>query len=337
MVGRDEGPPVTNMRKIAKEAGVGIATVSRYINKTGNVSDELKKKIEEAIERENYRPNELARAIFNGNTKMIGLLVPNISNPYFNELALIIEEIVSEAGFSVFLCNTNDDPDKEKHYINVLQGHRVAGIITVRSQCKEEYEMLDIPVVSFESVISDDIVTVATNNYLGGQLALEHLYECGCRKIVHITGPTFSNAINARCQGFLKAAEEKQLSIELIQFETDFQRKMLEANIKALENVEKFDGIFVFNDIAAATVIRYFQLKKVKIPKDVQVIGFDNSYIGEFLYPSLTTIEQSVQDVGKTMAEVIMKLIKNEEVANRNISIEPRLIKRETTRFIEKV
>ncbi|PAE20326.1 LacI family transcriptional regulator [Bacillus sp. 7504-2] len=324
---------MTNMRRIAKEAGVGIATVSRYINNTGYVSDELKKKIEEAIERTNYRPNELARAIFNRNSKIIGLIVPNISNPYFNELALIIEEVVSEAGYSIFLCNTNDELEKERHYINVLQGHRVAGIITVRSRCKEEYTFLGVPVVSFESVISNEIVTVATDNVKGGKLAFNHLYECGCRKIVHVSGPNYSSAITDRCSGFLKEAEKKQITIDLLQFDTDFQRKMLESNIRALEDIEKYDGIFVFNDIAAATVIRYCQFKKVKIPEEVQVIGYDNSYIGEFLYPSLTTIEQSVQEVGITLADVVIRLIRGEEIKERRISIEPKLIKRETTKL----
>ncbi|MDF1508859.1 LacI family DNA-binding transcriptional regulator [Robertmurraya sp. DFI.2.37] len=324
---------MTNMRRIAKEAGVGIATVSRYINNTGYVSDELKKKIEEAIERTNYRPNELARAIFNRNSKIIGLIVPNISNPYFNELALIIEEVVSEAGYSIFLCNTNDELEKERHYINVLQGHRVAGIITVRSRCKEEYTFLGVPVVSFESVISNEIVTVATDNVKGGNLAFNHLYECGCRKIVHVSGPNYSSAITDRCSGFLKEAEKKQITIDLLQFDTDFQRKMLESNIRALEDIEKYDGIFVFNDIAAATVIRYCQFKKVKIPEEVQVIGYDNSYIGEFLYPSLTTIEQSIQEVGITLADVVIRLIRGEEIKERRISIEPKLIKRETTKL----
>lgn len=324
---------MTNMRRIAKEAGVGIATVSRYINNTGYVSDELKKKIEEAIERTNYRPNELARAIFNRNSKIIGLIVPNISNPYFNELALIIEEVVSEAGYSIFLCNTNDELEKERHYINVLQGHRVAGIITVRSRCKEEYTFLGVPVVSFESVISNEIVTVATDNVKGGKLAFNHLYECGCRKIVHVSGPNYSSAITDRCSGFLKEAEKKQITIDLLQFDTDFQRKMLESNIRALEDIEKYDGIFVFNDIAAATVIRYCQFKKVKIPEEVQVIGYDNSYIGEFLYPSLTTIEQSIQEVGITLADVVIRLIRGEEIKERRISIEPKLIKRETTKL----
>lgn len=323
------------MREIAKEAGVGIATVSRYINNTGYVSEEASAKIEKVIEKANYRPNELAKAIFTKNSKIIGLLVPNISNPYFNELALIIEEYASNLGYSLFLCNTNDEPEKERHYINVLHGHRVAGIISVRSLCKEEYYALDIPIVTFEGEISEQIITVSTNNFMGGRLAFEHLFERGCRKLVHIKGPNLSTAINGRYNGFVAAAEEKGLPVDIIQFETDFQRKMLEANIRILENIEVYDGIFVFNDIAAATVIRYFKEKKVSIPEQVQVIGFDNSYIGEFLYPSLTTIEQSVQEVAKVLAETLVSLIKGEKIEQRKIIIKPQLIQRDTTVKLE--
>jgi LacI family transcriptional regulator len=325
---------MANMRQIAKEAGVGIATVSRYINNTGYVSDEVKAKIEKVIEKSNYRPNELARAIFSRHSKIIGLLVPNISNPYFNEMALIIEEYASQFGYSIFLCNTNDDPEKERDYIHMLQGFRVAGMITVRSQCKEEYEAYDIPVVSFESHISEKIITVATNNYTGGRIAFEHLFESGCKKMVHIKGPNFSEAINERSRGFIDSANEKGLSVDLIEFETDFQRKMLEANINTLKDIERYDGIFVFNDIAAATVIRYFQQKNIKIPNEVQVVGFDNSYIGEFLYPALTTIEQSVKDVSQTMVEALIKEINGELVPQRDIIIQPKLIKRDTTKVM---
>jgi LacI family transcriptional regulator len=322
---------MTNMREIAKEAGVGIATVSRYINNTGYVSLESKMKIEKVIKKLNYQPNELARAIFTKNTKTFGLLVPNISNPFFNEMALVIEEHANRLGYTIFLCNTNDDEKKEQDYISVLNGHRVAGIITIRSQCRKEYTDLDIPVVSFENFISEHTVTVSSNNYNGGVLAFNELFESGCKNIAHIKGPEYYEAANERCRGFLAAAREKNLDIDIIQFDTDFQRKMLEAHIKKLQNIEKYDGVFVFNDIAAASVIRYFQKRNIQVPKQVKVIGFDNSYIGEFLYPALTTINQPVDKLGKTLVESLMKLINGEKIEEKKIVIETELIVREST------
>jgi len=323
---------MANIRDIAREAGVGIATVSRYINGTGNVSEKNKTKIEEAIAVFNYKPNELARAIFSKNTKLIGLIVPNISNPYFNELASIIEEYISSKGYSLFLCNANDDVEKEKNYINILHGHRVAGIITVRNQLDIEYISDTIPVVSFEGFISEDIVTLETANYKGGQMAFEHLYENGCKKLLHIQGPNYSNAIYDRMRGFVDSALRKNVSVTTVKFETDFQRNMFEHNSKVLKGVEQYDGIFVFNDIAAAIVIRYCKEQGIVIPRDLQVIGFDNSYIGEFLYPSLTTIEQSVYEVGKILSETLIQIIDGLEIKGKKIIIEPKLIIRESTK-----
>ncbi|MBF8984253.1 LacI family DNA-binding transcriptional regulator [Lutibacter sp. B2] len=322
---------MANIRDIAKEAGVGIATVSRYLNDTGYVSDEVKVKIQKVIEELNYKPNALARAIFTKNSKTIGLMVPNISNPFFNQMASVIEEYANEMGYNIFLCNTDDNPEKESKYLDVLQSHRVAGIIVARSKCKEAYSNIDIPVISFESHISDKIITVSSDNYNGGKIAFDHLYQCGCRKMIHIKGPTCFEATEDRSRGFLDAAKDKNLKIDLIEFETDFQVKMLEENIESLNKIGECDGIFVFNDIAAATVIKFLRKKGVRIPEEVQIMGFDNSFICELLHPSLTTINQPIQALGKYTIELLIKLINDEDIEIEDYLMETKLIKRETT------
>jgi len=175
---------MANMREIAKKAGIGIATVSRYLNGTGYVSEEAGEKIQKVIDELNYTPNALARAVFTKNSKIIGLMVPNISNPFFTQMASVIEEYAQQRGYRIFLCNTDDNKDKEKNYLEVLQSHRVAGIIASRSQCKDEYVNIDIPVVAFENHILDNIITISSDNYNGGKMAFDHLYEKGCRKIL---------------------------------------------------------------------------------------------------------------------------------------------------------
>lgn len=320
-----------NMREIAKLAGVSIATVSRYINNNGYVSDEAREKIQKIIDEENYKPNELARSIFRKSSKTIGLMVPNISNPFFNQMALIIEKYANDNGYSVFLCNTEDNPNKEKNYIEILQSHRVAGIIIVRSQCKEEYIGLDIPVLAFENHICENIITVFTDNYGGGRIAFKHLYECGCKKILHVKGPEAFEATEDRCKGFLDAAKEKEFKIDTFEFKTDFQVKMLKGYMKDINKITKYDGIFVFNDIAAAVVMKFLIDKGIDIPKDIQVIGFDNSFISEVLQPALTTIDQPVKEIGKLIIELLIRLIQGEYVEIKDYVFEPHLIKRQTT------
>ncbi|WP_053955716.1 LacI family DNA-binding transcriptional regulator [Inediibacterium massiliense] len=322
---------MSNIREIAKKAGVGIATVSRYLNETGYVSDEVKVKIQKVIEELNYKPNALARAIFTKNSKTIGLMVPNISNPFFNQMASIIEEYASNMGYNILLCNTDDNEEKEKKYLDVLQSHRVAGIIVSRSQCGEEYKNIEIPIVSFENHISDKIITISSDNYQGGRIAFEHLYEKGCRKILHVRGPQTFEATELRFKGFVDGAKEKNLEIDYIEFESDFQVKMLKENIESIKNIRDYDGIFVFNDIAAATVMKFLKKRGVKIPEEIQIIGFDNSFICELVHPSLTTISQPIQNLGKTTIEFLIGLIHGEEIPIKDYLMETKLIKRETT------
>jgi len=255
---------MANMREIAKKAGIGIATVSRYLNGTGYVSEEAGEKIQKVIDELNYTPNALARAVFTKNSKIIGLMVPNISNPFFTQMASVIEEYAQQRGYRIFLCNTDDNKDKEKNYLEVLQSHRVAGIIASRSQCKDEYVNIDIPVVAFENHILDNIITISSDNYNGGKMAFDHLYEKGCRKILHIKGPSSFEATELRCKGFLDQAKTKNIEVDVIEFQNDFQVKMLEEDIKSIKDITNYDGIFVFNDIGAATVMRYLKKRKIK-------------------------------------------------------------------------
>ncbi len=328
---KDEVRTMSNIREIAKRAGVGIATVSRYINNTGYVSEEVKLKIQKEIDELGYTPNALARAIFTKNSMTLGLMIPNITNPFFNQMATIIEEHANRYGYTLFLCNTEDSRKKEIEYLEILKSHRVAGIIASRTMCKEEYVNINIPVVSFENHISSDIPTISSNNYNGGRMAFGHLYDGGCRNMLHIKGPRTFEATEMRCKGFVDAAKEKKLSVDVVEFESDFQVKMLEGNLNDIKNIEHYDGIFVFNDIAAAIVMKYLKERDIRIPQDIQIIGFDNSFICELLHPSLTTVQQPIEEIGILVVESIIDLINNEELIIKDYLVETRLIKRDST------
>ena len=322
---------LSNIREIAKRAGVGIATVSRYLNGTGYVSDEVKLKIQKEIDESGYTPNALARAIFTKNSKTIGLMIPNITNPFFNQMATAIEEYSNKMGYTIFLCNMEDNKEKEIKYLDVLKSHRVAGIIASRSQCNEEYLNLQIPVVSFENHISPQIITISSDNYNGGRKAFNHLYEKGCRNILHIKGPVQFEATEARCKGFVDAAAEKNIEVDIVEFESDFKVRMLERDLNNIKDIDTYEGIFVFNDIAAAIVMKHLNKKGIKVPEQIQIIGYDNSFIGELLQPSLTTIDQSVSELGKLAVELLIRVINGEDVPIEDILLETKLIQRDTT------
>lgn len=320
-----------NIRDIAERAGVSIATVSRYLNRSGYVSEKTKMKIQREIEKAGYTPNALARAIFTKNSRTIALMIPNIANPFFNQMVTAIEDYTNKMGYSLFLCNTGDNKEKEKDSIEIIKGYRVSGIIALRSQCKEEYHDINIPVVSFENHISPSIATVSSDNYNGGKMAFTHLYDRGCRNILHIKGPRNFEATESRCKGFVDAASKKGIKVDVVEFKTDFQVQILEEYLNRIENIEEYDGIFVFNDIAAAVVMKHLKGKGIKIPDQVQLIGFDDSFIGELLYPSLTTIRQPIKAIGTLLIELLIKQINGEKIEIKDYLMETELIKREST------
>ncbi len=323
---------MANIREIAEKAGVSIATVSRYLNGTERVSKESGSKIQREIDRVGYVPNALAKAIFTKKSEVIALMIPNIVNPFFNQLATVIEELCHEKGYTLMLCNTEDNKEKEAKYIDVLKAHRVAGIIASRPKCKEQYLNCNIPVVSFENKIGDSIVSVSSDNYDGGRIAFEHLYEKGCRKILHIKGPDTFDATEQRYAGFSDAARERDMEVDVVNFKTDFNLKMLSEDLNNLDcKIEDYDGVFVFNDIAAAVIIKYLKANNVDIPKDVKIIGFDDSFISELINVSLTTIRQPIEELGEALARILLDEIEGKEVPKDDIMIKTEIIERETT------
>ncbi|MDL2310950.1 LacI family transcriptional regulator, partial [Peptostreptococcaceae bacterium OttesenSCG-928-C18] len=319
------------IRDIAKASGLSIGTISRYINKSGYVSKESSKKIEKAIKDLDYVPNEHARAVFKNKSKLIGIVVSSLSNPFFSEMTMYLERKAQEKGYGVILFTTDDDIEKEKQAFELLKGYRVRGIIATRTQLKEEMEKSKIPIVSFETEVNENVINVSSDNYLGGKIALKHLTEQNCKKILHIKGPEKFDATENRCKGFLDAAKEKNVNVDIIQFDSDYH---LDYSIeKMLDNydITKYDGIFAFNDIAAILVIGYLLEKKVRIPEDIKIIGFDNSYMGDLIYPKLTTIEQSADKISSKCIDLLINIIEDREVKEKHYLEPVRLIKRESS------
>lgn len=327
-----------NIRKIAMKAGVSIASVSRYINGSGKVSPTLAKKIQAVIDDTGYMPNELARSLFRNSSNMIGVLIPNVSNPFFGQILLYIEKYASSHGYNIFLCNTYDDIEIEKRHIVMLQQLRVDGMVVMRGQNKDIFSNIKVPIVSLENNINPNIPMISVDNYLGGAIAFHHLYHKGCKNLLHIAGPNRFEATVNRCQGFIDSAKEYHIPVDIIRLDSDFKTSFLENYFDKFDLLTKYDGVFVFNDITAATVLKYFVTKGKNIPNDIKLIGFDDNFISELLYPTLTTIHQPIEKMSKLLVDKLIKRIQNksvEEQENKDMNtflLPPKLIERETTR-----
>lgn len=179
-----------NIHDVAKIAGVSSTTVSRVLNNRGYISEKTKEKVYKAMEEINYFPNDLARSLFRKRTNLIGLIIPNSSNPFFGELAFHIESICTSMGYKLLLCNSLHRKDKEEKYLEMLIRNQVDGVIAVTyNRGILNYHKQNLPIVAIDHYLSDTIPVVGSDNYDGGKKAAELLIEKGCRHIVHLNGP----------------------------------------------------------------------------------------------------------------------------------------------------
>lgn len=323
---------MTSIRDVAKLAGVSPATVSRVMNGTANVDSEKKQRVEKAIMETGFKPNEVARSLFKKSSKIIGMIVPNIENPFFNELAKAVEEESYKRGYRVTLCSSNNDLEKEKKNLNLLSRMNADGIILMTNQdkMKAEVEKCRIPVVMIDRQIDEDggAACVQSDHYLGGRMAAEHLLKCGCRHIVQMDGPQKFSSARARHQGYRDVCKERGIKADTVECQYDYEDGL----IKATELIERFpdvDGIIAANDMVAISVYKVLKKKGYKVPEDIQLIGFDNISLSWLMTPELTTIAQPIGKMGAAAVNVLLDCVEGNPVSQQVFEVE--LIKRDTT------
>lgn len=323
-----------NIKDVAQKAGVTVTTVSRVLNNRGYISEKTRKKVCEAMEEINYQPNELARALFRQKSSFIGLIVPSVSNPFFAELTEKIEYYAHKFGYKIILCNSFKDSKKEQECIEMLKRHQVEGII-MGSHAMEvsEYLSIKLPIVSIDRILLESTPYVASDNYAGGVLATKLLINKGCRKLAHISGNLILNtSANKRCEAFIDTA--KEYGVPYIVKETSFENfdeASYQDEINSLfHKYPNIDGIFASSDLIAATIIKVAANLGKKIPRDLKIVGYDDVNIASLIVPNITTIRQSIEEMGSMLVELIIKLVENQEVNIKNI-LPIDLIERDST------
>ncbi|MEK3888167.1 LacI family DNA-binding transcriptional regulator [Bacillus sp. FSL K6-3431] len=323
---------------VAKKAGVSIATVSKVINNTGNMRETTRKKVSEIMKQMNYRPNLMASALSGKGTETLGLLVPDISNPFFSAMARTIEDCAHERGMSVIMCSTDEDVEKEKKYLDVLQRKQVDGFIIASTfhdkSLLQELIKSNIPLVMLAyDEPSLDVSKVSVDDVKGGYNATTHLLSGGHSKIAVIAEHTYSS--NLRLQGYCDAYSDHSL---VFQEEYIFRTTASISNGKAcFEKIfQQLDigpptAIFACNDLLAIGIIQGATEKGIKIPEDLAIIGFDNTILATTTVPGLTTISQPIEEMGKKVVSIIIDEIKDSNSVKKRILFNPELIVRGTT------
>lgn len=333
------------IKDIANKAGVSVTTVSLVLNgKENRIAQETKKKIIRVANELEYRPNQLAVGLITKKTNTIGLIVPDISNSFFGELAKGAEAKAAENHYNIILCNTNDSASKDYEYLNILLDRDADGIIFVPSgrgrdemmpRCFTLLEKCQKPIVLADRIkMGDKYSGVTLDQQEGGYQATKFLIGNGHRKIGCITGPLGMLNAYLRFQGYKKAMEEAGIS--------GFSKWVKEGNYHIEAGMElagalfreNVSAIFACNDLMAFGVYRAAVKEGIRIPEDVSLVGFDDILFSGFMEVPLTTIRQPAFEMGEAAVARVLKLIANQSEKNEKIIFKPRLVIRDSVRKI---
>lgn len=325
---------MTTIKDVAKLAGVSTATVSRVMNGSGYVNPSTKEKVKDAIKELDYRPNDVARSLYKGRSKMIALFVPDIMNPFFPQVARAVEDVTNHHGYTFILCNTDDELEKEQTYLNALQQKSVDGIIIVSSTISEEtINKIKTPIVALDRIIGSNLSSVTVNNREGARVAVRHLKSIGCRRIAHISGPEHVSNTQGRLRGYLDEVKDEDwfLSSYVVTGEYYFDKAVQVTKTLLTEHPE-IDGIFVGNDLMGVGALKGAQELGINVPEDLSIIAFDGIMLGETTSPSLTTMAQPIYEIGARAAEILLEQINDHDFQTQQEEFTVQLIERESTR-----
>ncbi|NMM62129.1 LacI family transcriptional regulator [Clostridium sp. P21] len=327
------------MLDIANKAGVSKATVSMVLNKRdGNISEETKSKVMALAKEMNYIPNHLARSLSTKKTNTIGIVLPDITNPFFASIARAIEDGASYLGYNVIFCNTDNEIKKEEKYIKVLISKLVDGVIFIAGgESCTSIKMLrnnNVPFVLVDRYIDSykEDYGVYCLNKSGVIQGIDYLYDKGKRNIAFVKGPDTLEISNQRLQGYKCAMSQYGIYNENLIFKGSFNIEGgMDSTKILLESKEKIDAIFYSNDLMALGGIKVLLRNGIRIPQDISIIGFDNIHISQFIEPELTTIAQPIYEMGKESCKLLIDIINNKRRLSKQVYFETQLIVRSTT------
>ncbi|ABR47277.1 Alanine racemase [Alkaliphilus metalliredigens QYMF] len=328
---------IFNIKDVAKKAGVSISTVSRVVNDSKVVKEETKQKVLKAIEELGYKPNAIARSLKVKNTKTIGILIPDISNQFYPEVVRGVEDIANIYHYTIFLCNTDLNAEKEMQYFNVLTEKQVDGLILMGNALSEELfqtiKKLKIPTVLIGTDY-EDLPSVTIDNVKASQEMVNYLIKKGHERIAMITGKQRDPVIGVdRFEGYKRALKEAKLTYnEKLVVEGGYRFKSgYDGAKKLLALDEPPSAIFVASDEMAIGVIRAAHELNISMPETLAVVGFDNVDMSGKVYPALTTIAQPMYEMGAIGMRVLTKIINDTPLEETKICLDYSLIERESS------
>lgn len=326
---------------VAKKAGYSIATVSKVINNTGSMRLSTRRKILKVMEELNYSPNIMASALTGKSTETLGLIVPDISNPFFSEIARTIEDQAHERGLSVIMCSTDEKKEKERKYLELLKRKHVDGFIIASSfhdkQILHDLKKTGVPIIMLtQHDPALGVTSVSVDDFAGGYEAASHLLSLEHKNIAVIAENRPSSRM--RIYGYQEALESYGLT---------FDRENIIYTVASIANgkeiIEKISAmaktptaIFAFNDLLAIGLMQGARERGIAIPEELSIIGFDDTVLAAAASPMLTTIAQPIDEMGKKVVDILFEYIDSGNQSNERILFKPKLMVRETTSNIDR-
>lgn len=332
-----------NLKKLAQELNLSFSTVSKALRDSHEISANTKSRVIAKANELNYQVNPLASSFRKQKTKTIALIIPEVVNDFFGPVINGIESIAQEKGYHVLIYMTHEDREKEMSIFKLLQNGRVDGIMLSLSEksCDithiRELKEKGVPLILFDRITDQiEVTTVTTDNCAGGKKATAHLIERGCRRIAFLAISKTLSVSTERMKGYLQALEENSMKREddLILYCDGDDRKNKELIRNLLVRKDRPDGIFASVETLAISTYEVCEELKLRIPEDLKIIAFSNSYLAALLNPSLTAIAQPAFEMGREAAAILVNLVEKKESRFNHLrtEIKTRLIVRNSTK-----
>jgi LacI family transcriptional regulator len=332
---------MVSIREVAERAGVSLGTVSNVLNRPEMVAEATRQRVQEVIKELGFVRNASAHYLRAGRSRYLGLVVLDVTNPFFTEVARGVEDAANEAGYVVILCNSDSSPEKEGRYLRVLAEQRPAGVIITPVHNEVSYlqrlRQQEIAVVLLDRPSQTrDLCSVAVDDVLGGTLATHHLLELGHRRIGFVSGPLTIRQCAERWQGMRRAIKAAGLAPEKVMVEIPAVAQNVSAGEQCVEAILQQEprptAIFCANDLLALGLMRGLLRRGIRIPDEIALIGYDDVEFAGALSPALSSIRQPKYELGRSAAELLL-----EEIGaaaghqHRQIVYQPELIVRAST------